>query len=79
MPERVQLSRRKGWRMPPNTVKVARPTRWGNPVRVGELGCASNESAIAAYRRWLTAGPASLLSFREPPRVTDPGEKEVST
>jgi hypothetical protein len=31
MPIRVQLSRRKGWRMPPNTVSVARPTRWGNP------------------------------------------------
>jgi hypothetical protein len=31
MPERVQLSRRKGWRMPDNTVKVDRSTRWGNP------------------------------------------------
>ena len=31
MPERIQLSRRKGWRMPPNTVKVDRSTRWGNP------------------------------------------------
>lgn len=30
-PKRVQLSRRKGWRMPPNTVKVDRTTRWGNP------------------------------------------------
>jgi hypothetical protein len=30
-PMRVQLSRRKGWRMPPNTVKVDRSTRWGNP------------------------------------------------
>lgn len=28
---RVQLSRRKGWRMPANTVNVARPSRWGNP------------------------------------------------
>jgi len=31
MPERVQLSRRRGWRMPANTVKVDRTTRWGNP------------------------------------------------
>ncbi len=30
-PARVQLSRRKGWRMPPNTVKVDRSTKWGNP------------------------------------------------
>lgn len=31
MTERIQLSRTKGWRMPPNTVKVDRSTRWGNP------------------------------------------------
>jgi hypothetical protein len=30
-PQRVQLSRAKGWRMPPNTVKVDRSTRFGNP------------------------------------------------
>jgi hypothetical protein len=30
-PVRVQLSRAKGWRMPPNTIKVDRSTRWGNP------------------------------------------------
>lgn len=34
MPERVRLSRAKGWRMPANTVSVARPTKWGNPERV---------------------------------------------
>ncbi len=33
-PQRIQLSRRKGWRMPPNTVKVCRPGKWGNPFRV---------------------------------------------
>lgn len=30
-PSRIQLSRKKGWRMPPGTVKVDRSTRWGNP------------------------------------------------
>ena len=30
MPVRVQLSRRKGWKMPPNTVKVDRSTVFGN-------------------------------------------------
>ena len=34
-PIRIQLSRRKGWRMPPLTVNVARPGRWGNPYRAG--------------------------------------------
>lgn len=33
-PVRVQLRRTKGWRMPDNTVSVARPTKWGNPERV---------------------------------------------
>ena len=30
-PKRIQRRRTKGWRMPPNTVYVGRPTRWGNP------------------------------------------------
>lgn len=34
-PIRVQLKRTKGWRMPPDTMSVARPTKWGNPARVG--------------------------------------------
>lgn len=37
-PRRVQLSRGKGWRMPPNTVKVDRATRWGNPFVIGVDG-----------------------------------------
>jgi hypothetical protein len=34
-PSRVQLSRKKGWKMPQNTVKVARPSKYGNPHRIG--------------------------------------------
>lgn len=30
LPHRVQLSRKKGWRLPANTVSVARPTKYGN-------------------------------------------------
>jgi hypothetical protein len=40
VPQRVQLSRRKGWRLPANTTSVARPTKWGNPYRVA-TGCQS--------------------------------------
>ena len=36
-PIRIQLSRAKGWRMPENTVKVDRSTRWGNPFTADEL------------------------------------------
>lgn len=38
MPVRVQLQRTKGWRMPPNTVSVARPSVWSNPYRVDVYG-----------------------------------------
>ena len=38
MAERIQLSRKKGWRMPSNTVKVDRTTKWGNPAIVGKDG-----------------------------------------
>lgn len=31
MPQRIQLSRRKGWRKPAGVIVCARPTRWGNP------------------------------------------------
>lgn len=37
-PQRIQLSRKKGWKMPPNTVKVDRTTPWGNPFVVGKHG-----------------------------------------
>jgi hypothetical protein len=63
MPVRIQLSRRKGWRMPPGTVKVDRSTRWGNPFRVGgtvqvEPGgpiacCFSAAEAVEAFRGFL--------------------------
>jgi hypothetical protein len=33
-PQRVQQRRAKGWRKPENTVSVARPSKWGNPVRI---------------------------------------------
>lgn len=40
-PVRVQLSRRRGWRMPPNTIKVCRPGKFGNPFVVGADGTAA--------------------------------------
>ena len=34
-PDRIQLRRTKGWRKSAAAVVVARPSRWGNPHRVG--------------------------------------------
>ena len=33
--QRIQRKRTKGWRMPEGAVYVGRPTKWGNPFRVG--------------------------------------------
>lgn len=68
MPERVRLSRRKGWTMPPNTVKVSRPGKWGNPFTVttnlapgkmvggawGYVAVPTAEDAVACYREMFT-------------------------
>ncbi|AUM18278.1 MULTISPECIES: DUF4326 domain-containing protein [Rhodococcus] len=36
-PERIQRQRTKGWRMSEGAVYVGRPTKWGNPYRVGDV------------------------------------------
>ena len=51
-PVRVQLRRKKGWRMPPNTVSVARPSKWGNPYKIGVDGTA--HECVDKFR-WATA------------------------
>jgi hypothetical protein len=55
MPERIQRSRQRGWRMPDNTVYVGRPTRWGNPFK-GEQGADTGTRQMLAdeFRAWLT-------------------------
>lgn len=51
-PERIRLSRAKGWRLPSNAVHVGRPSRWGNPFIVGKHGtreqCAAKFYALAS-------------------------------
>lgn len=36
MPDRIQLRRTKGWKMPTGTVKIDRSGPWGNPFSVDE-------------------------------------------
>ena len=50
-PQRIQRQRTRGWRMPANTVYVGRPTKWGNPFRVGRDGDA--QECVEKYREWL--------------------------
>lgn len=49
LPVRVQLRRTKGWRMPENTVKVDRTTKWGNPWTLGDC-FGSAERAVERFR-----------------------------
>ena len=58
-PQRVQLRRSKGWRMPPNTVKVDRTTKWGNPFKVGPGR--SREYAVQVFSNML-AGYVALCA-----------------
>ncbi|MEO8101920.1 MAG: DUF4326 domain-containing protein [Betaproteobacteria bacterium] len=50
MVDRIQLKRTAGWKMPPNTVKVSRPTPFGNPFRIGMLGVPDATTAVERFR-----------------------------
>jgi Domain of unknown function (DUF4326) len=60
MPERIQRCRTKGRRMPPNTVSVTRPGRWGNPfdwrdgleLSGGDVRWCKG-AAVDMFREWL--------------------------
>jgi len=61
-PVRVQLSRKRGWKMPPNTVKVDRSTRWGNPFYIAPTdaqapyyACHNSKEAVELFREHLQA------------------------
>jgi hypothetical protein len=76
-PRRIQLSRRKGWRKPANTVVVARPTRWGNPFPVAVYGQAK---AVDLHRRWLegTLSAEEGAGLSRCDRWSDPGPRFVA-
>lgn len=75
-PARIQLSRAKGWRMPDNTVKVDRSTKWGNPfnfkssthcwtaLSYGERGdpAGRHAASVKAFREWIEGGKFMLLT-----------------
>jgi hypothetical protein len=47
-PRRIQLRRAKGWRMPPNTVKVDRTSTYGNPFTPTNSGTIGPIARFAA-------------------------------
>lgn len=60
MPERIQRKRTKGWKMPPDTVSVTRPGRWGNPWAVGVNRCSG---ARLGYRQEMVTDAATAVRF----------------
>ncbi len=64
MPDRIQLSRRKGWRMPPNTVKVDRSTRYGNSFIMAHEG--TRDRAVASFREQAEAQWEACPAFYAP-------------
>jgi hypothetical protein len=72
-PLRIQLRRARGWRKPAGAVVVARPTKWGNPYKVGAADADGRTPmtaavAVARYRYALTFGTDG--------RLPTPGEIE---
>lgn len=61
MPERITLSRTKGWRMPANTRVVTRATTFGNPFTISDArdaGYKGSDAELAlmvvrAFDKWL--------------------------
>ena len=91
-PVRVQLSRAKGWRMPPNTVKVCRGRgmKWGNPfdlrreehcwtaLAVGFTADKAGRRAasVELFRLWIASGRAGYIQAGLRVKEGDDGEKE---
>ena len=64
-PHRVQLKRSAGWKMPANTLKVDRTTRWGNPFTIAD--CGSAQVAVAQHGRWMRGEIAAPGGVEPPP------------
>lgn len=65
-PRRIQLSRKRGWRIPKGAIKVDRTTMFGNPFKVGGpnlLGWGTvrdAEHAVWLHRQWLVTPSRSI-------------------
>ncbi len=85
-PQRVQRSRAKGSKTPPNTRYIGRPTKWGNPYRVKKPTtvltveqrfslhlplCSDRAEAVKKYEWWLGRRLAIDPTFLEPLRQYD--------
>ena len=75
MPERILIRRKSGWRLPPNSISVARPHRFGNPfawregVEIGGEMWAKG-AAVELFRNWLRY-PEAYPNKPNPPTIEE--------
>ncbi|WP_245584710.1 DUF4326 domain-containing protein [Salipiger mucosus] len=68
MPRRIQMTRQRPWRRDhPDAVIVARPSKWGNPYRVGVHGDAAR--CVDLYRHAAQGG--ILNNFTGAPAIEE--------
>ena len=60
-PQRIQLSRKKGWRKPEGAVVVARPSKWGNPYATDEYRVDYPAADLHELRRMAVSDFRGLL------------------
>ena len=61
-PQRIQLRRVNGWQMPPHTVKVTRPGKWGNPFKVGSGE--TTHFAVSCFRDYCRDNPDFVATVK---------------
>ncbi len=73
-PVRIQRKRKKGWKMPENTIYVGRPTKYGNPFKVGDKspnnhnGMIDAQLAVALFEEMMKAKAEceELINYLKP-------------
>jgi hypothetical protein len=73
-PKRIQISPEKGWKMPPDTINISRPSKWGNPWRRRM----SPDEALNKYRLWLSGDVRCFWLAGPPPPVKELRGKNVA-
>lgn len=66
LPNRIQLQRTKGWRKPEGSILVSRPSKWGNPFKVGDRVDRNDELFRYVERTlpdYVFANPSRLTAF----------------
>jgi hypothetical protein len=90
MPERIQRKRIKGFKLPPNTVSVTRPGKWGNPFDFRSSDCCwlalsygcradprgRQEASVRAFREWVEPAPQGKKKVRYERGVTFGNDKK---